>query len=78
MSSNDAEPAPPGIICPECHHANRASARFCSNCGTDLSEQTIIVAPVRRDPPPVASASTAPSAPAAASPPPSSARTGWG
>ena len=49
MSTHDAEPATPGIICPECHHANRASARFCSNCGTDLSEQTIIAPPRRRD-----------------------------
>ena len=71
MSTNDAErgaepaadPAAPGIICPECNHANRASARFCSKCGTDLSEQTVIVTPKRRDAPaasepPIAASST--------------------
>ncbi len=71
MSTNDAEPATPGIICPECNHANRASARFCSQCGTDLSEQTIIVAPVRRDPPnSVASESSVEATPAPVSPSP--------
>ena len=51
------EPPIAGIICPECNHANRASARFCSKCGTDLTEQTIIAAPIRR---PAADAATHP------------------
>ena len=76
MSTNDAEPATPGIICPECNHANRASARFCSQCGTDLSQQTIIVAPVRRDLPATAvPASHAETAPMPPSPPPDVAAT---
>ena len=70
MSTHDAEPATPGIVCPECNHANRASARFCSNCGTDLSEQTVIV-PARREPPEsVAPASKVETVPAAPAPPP--------
>lgn len=43
-----------GVVCPECAHPNRASARFCAKCGTDLSEQTVIATPMRRESAPAA------------------------
>ena len=34
------------MVCPNCAHENAAEARFCSNCGTPLTEQTPTAAPI--------------------------------
>jgi hypothetical protein len=48
----ETPPPPLPGVCPSCGHANPADSRFCSNCGTSLTEPVPRRRGARRTPPP--------------------------